>query len=181
MSELSREVSLEVFDRLANICRRFMELLTNGRSYSLVNLFRSLYQFAAQYRELSEDVRSEVKVKHDMSHEVINFASHYGLYPLYVLFDVMSKLEGKLDKDDVKRVFNALISPIKRLTNDVINEWLVKTARKLGVVSEEFFDNYNVFKDKWNSLLNELEKEASIADIEISLDIRAKELGVTVK
>jgi len=77
-------------------------------------------------------------------------------------------------------ITNLLTEPLNEITKSVINGWFVATSRKIGSMEANLFDNYNVFKEKWNSLLNEIEIRMGRFGLKIMIDQRAKELGVSV-
>jgi hypothetical protein len=78
-------------------------------------------------------------------------------------------------------VIDLLVWLLNTVTTYIINEWLVKIAREMENIPSYEFDLYNEFREKWNSLLNELETRLGRFGVEINLKERAKELSVIAK
>jgi hypothetical protein len=98
-----------------------------------------------------------------------------------VAFDALKDAECKLDGKKIGNVIGLLTSLLDAVTERVINGWLVEKAREMGSVSADNFDLYNELKERWNSLLGELEMRLRRLGVEVYIKARAKELGVVAK
>jgi len=79
-----------------------------------------------------------------------------------------------------ENIIKLLTQPLNQITKQIINGWFVKNAREVGKLRGDIFDNYNIFKERWNSMLNEIESRMGRFGLTVKIDERAKELGVPV-
>jgi hypothetical protein len=110
----------------------------------------------------------------------LNFCGERARY-IMVAFDALKDAECKLDGKKLGSVIGLLTSLLDAVTERVINGWLVEKAREMGSVSAENFDLYNELKERWNSLLRELEMRLRRLGVEVYIKARAKELGVVAR
>jgi len=183
-SPIDTEESIKVeylFERLIQLCKEVIDELFSEATYGLPRLIEDTARFVVSTSTtLSLEGKAKIKTEGIMLKEYLIKLRDYYLYAIILILQSMSKLIKEMDKKDVEKITSHVASCFEEITRSIINGWLVKRIREVRKVKEEIFDNYSVFKDKWNSLLNELEKVTSEHSVEIKRLEPAKELGVTI-
>jgi len=180
----SEELPLsELIKEIRDLYHNFQDMLTTKYSFSPRNLIRELDSWVRnreEWRSSDEEKKSSYYVSYYSSLSVLDFYRDYVLSLIVKAFDSLIDIESKISKLKAENLINLLTQPLNGITNKVINDWFVKTSRKSGSIEANLFDNYNMFKEKWNSLLNEVEVRMGRLGLEVRIDERAKDSNVPV-
>jgi hypothetical protein len=182
---LSGEIELSRFvEDVEDVCLRVRELLTvMGYSYrpaTLVQAFDESYRKSDKYKELDESKRAEYEGSYVATQALLRFCEELSYY-VVESFSALKGVDFKVNKETLKKLVGPLTFLVNTITERVVNGWLVEIARRMGSVPASHFDSYNEFKEKWNSLLNELETRMGRLGVKIDVKERAKELGVIAR
>jgi len=171
-----------LYDSLNPICKQIInELLNSAYVYSLQSLIADTARFIqSSLTGLSPEGKIKIRVEADMLSKILEIYNNECFLTLLTFLDILRVTGEEVSKEHAEKIFNRVIYWMRKITNDIINDWLVAKFREAGKINAKIFDNYNIFKDKWNSLLNKLEQEASKYGLSISYLERAKEPGVPV-
>ena len=149
-------ITSHVCDELIRICSKTIDLLTTGYTYSLRNLLADLSNYLL---DLPNDVSREYSTKLSVYDKLVEFAGFHLFYSLCEILSVLKAGREKISKSDAERVIKSITSPFSKLTCEVINEFAVEFVRTLREVEASFYDNYNAFRDKWNALIIDIERD----------------------
>jgi len=185
MMSSEEEIVIETIARdFLNVYRELYYIVESiGLSYSpkaIIQGFDRWFKNQDYFRTMNEDQRIDYLINYKVAEELLNFYSdilHLNMKALEALLKI--KEGEKMRRDKIKDlVVYPFVRPLERITRKIINEWFVKIVRKIGKIDSPLFDNYNVFREKWNSIINEVEKIARSYGLDLRLEERVKELGV---
>ena len=161
----------------AAICRRMYDELL---STSYPNWLPSLPSDTASFLMARENLPKEEKVKAECN-KLLHALELLSTCCFYPLGELLRMLPEEMTKEDAERVVGYVVSPIREVSERIVNGWLVRRIRDVGSVSERILDNYNEFRDKWNDIIGQMEREASNYGLKVRVPERAKELGVKLE
>ncbi len=180
----SEELSLgELIKELQDVYHKLLDMCTLGYTYSpqaLISSLDSSVRSREEWSSLDQEKKTSYLSSYSHSFGMLEFYRDRVLPSIVKVLDSFIEIESKVPKDTMLNITNLLTEPLNEITKSVINGWFVATSRKIGSMEANLFDNYNVFKEKWNSLLNEIEIRMGRFGLKIMIDQRAKELGVSV-
>lgn len=181
----------DLFNSLASVCRRIHdELLNRTYNHSLLSLLHRiihsiLYEGTKGETTMLDHLRRErdLLAKRVECERIIHCLDTF-LKPCFLslieTLQILSRAK-KMKREDVERIVDHAVSPIREITSYIINDWLVTRIRELGKVREDIFDDYNEFRNKWNNIIDEIERLVSTYGFDIEIPERARELGVLVE
>ena len=172
----------DVIREFKDLCKMAYDIVSVKGSYSprmLIERFDSWIVSTKEYDEMRPEAKETYKRCRDVSLALIE-TYEIMLYLVLETFTALENVEEKIGIKNAEKIVKLLAEPLRGITVKIVNEWLVKYARIIGKLREECFDDYNVFKEKWNKLLSELEARAERLGMTVKIDVRAKELGVPV-
>jgi len=180
----SEELALgELIKDLQDVYHKLLNILSTSYTYSahaLISSLDSSVRSKEEWRSLDQEKKTSYLNSYNYCFSMLDFYRDRVLPSTVKVLDSLIDIESKMPKDKISNITALLTEPLNEITKSVINDWFVATSRKIGSVEANLFDNYNIFKEKWNSLLNEIEIRMGRFGLKIMVDQRAKELGVSV-
>jgi len=77
---------------------------------------------------------------------------------LSAILDSLIKAGHQIPRTCYERLLEAFALPLNRITDQIINRELVELVRDLKPVPRDLADEYNMFKEKWNKLLGDVQE-----------------------
>jgi len=180
----SSEIRLgELIKELQDIYKKLWDLVITQYSYSpstLISNFDSWIRSGTRWCSMSEEEKNSYRKSYEETSLLFDFYRDYVLNPTITAFDSLIDVTSNVDKMKAENIIKLLTQPLNQITKQIINGWFVKNAREVGKLRGDIFDNYNIFKERWNSMLNEIESRMGRFGLTVKIDERAKELGVPV-
>ena len=176
----------DIIKEFQSIYKKLLDMLITAYSYSPHTLLIDLDSYIRSHADIDDLCKRELEGKgyetnFQKARAVLDFCRHETLPYIVRALDSLIEINQKIDKGKIVDIINLFAHPIEEITKHVVNGWFVETSRRIGKLSPYLFDNYNLFKEKWNSALNDIERVARMFGLNISIGIRAKELGVQVQ
>ena len=182
---MSQEVNLsEIIKELQPYYRKLYSPLLKGRNYSLLELINRLNGWVHSRHWDSMDESSRHTYNEGLKSVIakVDFFTGKIFYLLVSALDSLVDANIKLAPEKVNSFLNLLVRPLDTITEEAINRWFVDTARTVckGELKAEIYDDYNIFKNKWNNALDEIENVCDRFGLDVRAEKRAKDLGVKV-
>jgi len=174
-------VSIEdLSERLIAICNRIIDELLGRTTFSLAFLIEQVGRYIiSAHTSLSPEGKERIRAEAEFLVKYLNDFRDYYFGTVRDFLRAIEKIE-RMPKREIELLVSHIISCLRRITNEVINGWLVRRVREVRKINEDLFDRYNTFKEKWNGLLEDIERLVSEYGFSIREIERAKELGVPI-
>ena len=142
----STELSLgELIKELQDIYHKILDMLTTAYTYSptsLISMLDSWVKSREEWASLDEGEKSQFLISYNRCTGILDFYRNRVLPVTVQALDSLISIESKVTPSEIENIVRLLTDPLNEFTRDIINGWIVETARKCRTVKARFFDNY---------------------------------------
>ena len=169
---------------IVEICGGFMELLRSNSVYSFTSIQQDFWESLIRANWMEEEKKSEMIEKRS---EGVRHRDHAAdsiknfLYYYQSILETFGDMEA-LRTSHMENVLSVLQDILRNANREIITPF-VNLAREAQGINGRAFDNFSIFRDRWNHLLQTTEHRIVSLDMDgfNSTELRIPELGVTVK
>jgi len=169
---------------IIEICGGFMELLRSNSIYSFAAIQQDFWESLIRANWMGEEKKSElikkrsegVRHRDHAADSIKNFLHYY-----QSILETFGDMES-LRISHMENVLSVLQDILSNANREIIMPF-VNLAREAQGINARAFDNFSLFRDRWNHLLETMEQRIVSLGMDSfdSLELRIPELGVTVK
>ena len=174
----------EALPEIIEICGGFMELLRSNCVYSFTSIQRDFWESIVRASWLDEESKSRMIEKRSEGIRQRDYAADTFKNFLYYYQDILETFSdiGELKISHMENVLSVLQDILRSANKEIITPF-VNLAREAQGINARSFDNFSIFRERWNHLLQVAEERASSLGMDgfCSVELRIPELGVTVK
>ena len=174
----------EALPEIIEICGGFMELLRSNCVYSFTSIQRDFWESIVRANWLDEESKSRMVEKRSESIRQRDYAADTFKDFLYYYRDILETFSD-IDELKISHMENVLsvLQDILRSANKEIITPFVNLTREAQGINARSFDNFSIFRERWNHLLQTAEERVGSLGMDgfNSMELRIPELGVTVK
>ena len=161
-----------------------MELLRSNCVYSFTSIQRDFWESIVRANWLDEESKSRMVEKRSESIRQRDYAADTFKDFLYYYRDILETFSD-IDELKISHMENVLsvLQDILRSANKEIITPFVNLTREARGINTRSFDNFSIFRERWNHLLQTAEERVGSLGMDgfNSMELRIPELGVTVK
>jgi len=181
---IDAEKARVVLAELMETCGGFMELLRSNRTYSFTSIQQDFWEAIAGADWLEEGKRREMIDKRSEGIRRRDFAADTFKDFLYYYQSILETFAdlGNLKPSHMQNVLSVLHDILRSTNREIITQF-VNLAREAQGINGRSFDNFSIFRERWNHLLQITEDKITSlsADGFCYTEIRIPELGVPVR
>lgn len=174
----------EALPEIIEICGGFMELLRSNCVYSFTSIQRDFWESMVRANWLDEESKSRMIEKRSEGIRQRDYAADTFKNFLYYYQDILETFSdiGKLKISHMENVLSVLQDILRSANKEIITPF-VNLAREAQGINARSFDNFSIFRERWNHLLQVAEEKAASLGMDgfCSVELRIPELGVTIK
>ena len=183
-SIIDAEKARVTLSEVMEACGGFMELLRSNRTYSFTSIQQDFWEAIARADWLEEGKRREMIEKRSEGIRRRDFAADTFkdfLYYYQSILETFADLD-KLKPSHMQSVLSVLHDILRSTNREIITQF-VNLAREAQGINERSFDNFSIFRERWNQLLQITEDKITSlsADGFCYTELRIPELGVPVR
>ena len=169
---------------IIEICGGFMELLRSNSVHSFTSIQQDFWESLIRTSWMEEEKKSKMIEKRS---EGVRHRDHAAdsiknfLYYYQSILETFGDMEA-LRTSHMENVLSVLQDILRNANREIITPF-VNLAREAQGINARAFDNFSIFRDRWNHLLQTTEHRIVSLGMDgfDSLELRIPELGVTVK
>ena len=174
----------DALPEMIEICGGFMELLRSNCTYSFTSIQQDFWESIVRANWLDEERKSRMIEKRAESVRQRDHAADSLKDFLYYYQSILETF-GDIDTLKISHMENVLsvLQDILRSANKEIITPFVNLAREAQGINARSFDNFSIFRERWNHLLQTAEERVGSLGMDgfCSVELRIPELGVTIK
>ena len=174
----------EALPEIIEICGGFMELLRSNCVHSFTSIQRDFWESMARASWLDEESKGRMIEKRSESIRQRDYAADTFKNFLYYYQDILETFSdiGELKISHMENVLSVLQDILRSANKEIITPF-VNLAREAQGINARSFDNFSIFRERWNLLLQAAEERVGSLGMDgfCSVELRIPELGVTVK
>ena len=174
----------EALPEIIEICGGFMELLRSNCTYSFTSIQRDFWESIIRASWMEEERKNELIEKRSEGVRQRDHAADSFKDFLYYYQSILETF-GDIDSLKITHMENVLsvLQDILRSANREIITPFVNLAREAQGINARSFDNFSIFRERWNHLLQTAEQRVVSLSMDgfNAMELRIPELGVTIK
>jgi len=183
-SIIDAEKARVTLSEVMEACGGFMELLRSNLTYSFTSIQQDFWESIIKADWLEEGKRREMIDKRSEGIRRRDFAADTFkdfLYYYQSILETFADLD-KLKQSHMHSVLSVLHDILKSTNREIITQF-VNLAREAQGINGRSFDNFSIFRERWNHLLQITEDKLTALGTDgfCYTELRIPELGVLVR